>query len=66
LRDEGVTILIVDQMADLALAISDRGYLIETGRIVRSGDAERLLEDGALEAAYLGCAAQPACMFAAE
>jgi branched-chain amino acid transport system ATP-binding protein len=54
LRDDGVTILIVDQMADLALSIADRGYLIEAGRIVRAGDAARLRADDALEAAYLG------------
>ena len=54
LRDDGVTILVVDQMADLALGIADRGYLMEAGRITRAGDAAALRADGGLEAAYLG------------
>ena len=37
LRDEGMTILLVDQIASLALAIADRGYVLESGRIVRAG-----------------------------
>jgi ABC-type branched-subunit amino acid transport system ATPase component/ABC-type branched-subunit amino acid transport system permease subunit len=54
LRDDGVTIMVVDQMADLALGIADRGYLVDAGHIVRAGDAAALRADGALEAAYLG------------
>jgi branched-chain amino acid transport system ATP-binding protein/branched-chain amino acid transport system permease protein len=54
LRDEGVTILLVDQMAALALTIADRGYVLEAGRIVRAGSAQDLTGDPALEAAYLG------------
>ena len=54
LRDSGVTILLVDQMATQALAAADRGYVLESGRIVRSGSADALREDPALEAAYLG------------
>jgi branched-chain amino acid transport system ATP-binding protein len=54
LRDEGVTILLVDQMAALALTIADRGYVLEAGQIVRSGSAQDLVGDPALEAAYLG------------
>ncbi len=54
LRDEGVTILLVDQMANLALQIADRAYVLETGRIVQSGDANALRADPQLEAAYLG------------
>ena len=54
LRDEGVTLLLVDQMANLALEVADRAYVLETGRIVKSGSARELLEDPALEAAYLG------------
>ena len=54
LRDEGVTLLLVDQMANLALEVADRAYVLETGRVVRSGGARELLEDPALEAAYLG------------
>lgn len=54
LRDEGITILLVDQMANLALTLADRAYLLETGRIVKTGSAEELSKDKALEAAYLG------------
>jgi branched-chain amino acid transport system ATP-binding protein/branched-chain amino acid transport system permease protein len=57
LRDDGVTILLVDQMAALALTIADRGYVLESGRIVRDDSAAALAEDPALEAAYLGRAA---------
>jgi ABC-type branched-subunit amino acid transport system ATPase component len=54
LRDDGVTILLVDQMAQLALTVADRGYVLELGRIVRADDAAALAEDPELEAAYLG------------
>jgi len=54
LRDSGVTILLVDQMATHALMAADRGYLLESGRIVRADSAEALRNDPALEAAYLG------------
>jgi len=54
LRDEGVTLLLVDQMANLALQVADRAYVLETGRVVHSGDAETLRNDPELEAAYLG------------
>ncbi len=54
LRDEGVTILIVDQMANLALAVADRGYVMESGRVVHEGVAETLRDDPAIEKAYLG------------
>ncbi len=54
LRDEGMTILLVDQMATLALAIADRGYVMESGAIVHAGSAAELRHDPALERAYLG------------
>jgi branched-chain amino acid transport system ATP-binding protein/branched-chain amino acid transport system permease protein len=54
LRDDGVTILLVDQMAALALTVADRGYVLESGRIVRADTADMLAHDPALEAAYLG------------
>ena len=54
LRDEGVTILLVDQMAALALTVADRGYVLELGKIVRSDNALGLADDPELEAAYLG------------
>ena len=54
LRDEAVTILLVDQMAALALALADRAYVIEGGRIVASGSAQEIARNDALERAYLG------------
>ena len=54
LRAEEVTILLVDQMAALALALADRGYVIEGGRITSSGSAAQIAAEGALEKAYLG------------
>ena len=54
LRDEGVTILLVDQMAALALSIADRAYVLESGQFVRTGSVEELTEDPALAKAYLG------------
>jgi branched-chain amino acid transport system ATP-binding protein len=54
LRDEQVTILLVDQMAGLALALADRAYVIEAGKISASGSAAQIAADGALEKAYLG------------
>jgi ABC-type branched-subunit amino acid transport system ATPase component len=54
LRDQGMTILLVDQMAALALAVADRGYVMESGRIVHAGVASELRHDPALERAYLG------------
>ena len=54
LRAERVTILLVDQMAGLALSLADRAYVIEGGRITASGSAAEIAADGALEKAYLG------------
>ncbi|MEM9485732.1 MAG: branched-chain amino acid ABC transporter ATP-binding protein/permease [Cyanobacteria bacterium P01_F01_bin.116] len=54
LRNEGLTILLVDQMASLALAIADRAYLLETGKIVQSGTARELLHDPMVMESYLG------------
>jgi branched-chain amino acid transport system ATP-binding protein len=53
LRDEGMTLLIVDQMADYALAIADRGYVLGGGRIVAEGKASEL-RGAMLDDAYLG------------
>jgi acyl-CoA reductase-like NAD-dependent aldehyde dehydrogenase/ABC-type branched-subunit amino acid transport system ATPase component len=54
LRDTGVGILLVEQNARQSLAVSDRGYLIETGRIVGHGEARDLAADPAVREAYLG------------
>jgi len=53
LRAEAATILLVDQMAGLALALADRAYVIEGGRMVASGPASEIAASGALEKAYL-------------
>ncbi len=54
LRAEGLTVLLVDQMAALALALCDRAYVIEGGRIVAEGSVDAIAADGALMRAYLG------------
>jgi branched-chain amino acid transport system ATP-binding protein len=54
IRDEGVTVLLVEQDVHLALSIADRGYVMETGRIVHSGSARRLIDDPDVRRAYLG------------
>jgi len=54
LRDEGITLLIVEQMAESALAIADRGYVLEGGRIVLGGLAADLARDDGVARAYLG------------
>lgn len=54
LRDDGITILLVDQMAYLALKIADRAYVLEQGQIVAEGLADELARDSQLIAAYLG------------
>ncbi|MEP6657599.1 MAG: ABC transporter ATP-binding protein [Betaproteobacteria bacterium] len=51
---EGVTILLIEQNAKLALEVSHRGYVMESGTITLSGDAKTLLHDPAVRAAYLG------------
>ena len=53
LRRESATILLVDQMAGLALALADRAYVLEGGRIARADAADEIARDGALEKAYL-------------
>jgi branched-chain amino acid transport system ATP-binding protein len=54
LRQAGVTILLVEQNAQMALSIADRGYVLETGRIVKSCAASELLQDDSVRRAYLG------------
>lgn len=50
----GTTILLVEQNANVALSISNRAYILETGRIVKEGPAKDLMDDPAVKAAYLG------------
>lgn len=54
IRDQGVTVLLVEQDIHLALASADRGYVIETGSIVQDGPAQELINDPTLQKAYLG------------
>ena len=54
LKQGGLTVLLVEQNARAALAIADRGYVVETGRIATSGSAGELLADDRVRAAYLG------------
>ncbi|WP_404378500.1 ABC transporter ATP-binding protein [Caenispirillum salinarum] len=54
LREQGTTILLVEQNAFQALAIADRGYVIETGRIVLTDTGDNLINDEKVKAAYLG------------
>jgi branched-chain amino acid transport system ATP-binding protein len=51
---QGVTILLVEQNANLALNISNRTYVLETGRVVISGESRTLLKDEGIKKAYLG------------
>ena len=53
-REKGTTILLVEQNARAALKLADRGYVIETGRIILQGDAAELLENKEVQRAYLG------------
>jgi len=54
LRDNGTTILLVEQNALAALEVCDRGYVLEAGRIVLEGSPEDLLEDDEVQRAFLG------------
>jgi branched-chain amino acid transport system ATP-binding protein len=54
INDQGTTILLVEQNAAMALQRADRAYVLETGRIVRSDQAYKLLDDDSVRAAYLG------------
>ena len=54
LRDAGLTILLVEQMANQALNVADRAYVLETGRVTLEGTGQQLLKDPAVRAAYLG------------
>ncbi len=54
LHKAGTTILLVEQNAQMALSVADRGYVLETGKVVKSAPAHELLEDESVKAAYLG------------
>jgi branched-chain amino acid transport system ATP-binding protein len=55
-REDGATILLVEQNAHMALSLAHRGYVLETGRVVLADDAKRLLADPQVRGAYLGTA----------
>ncbi|ERL13842.1 MAG: ABC transporter ATP-binding protein [Atopobium minutum] len=54
LNEQGTTILLVEQNAQMALSIANRAYVLETGRVSMSGDADELLHDKCVQQAYLG------------
>ena len=54
LHKAGTTILLVEQNAQMALSVADRGYVLETGKITASGSGKELLNDDAVRKAYLG------------
>ena len=54
IKASGTTVLLVEQNAKKALAIADRAYVLETGKIVLSGDAKELMNDDSVKKAYLG------------
>lgn len=53
-RDDGATILIIEQNASMALSIANRGYVLETGNIILTGSGKELLSNPEVERAYLG------------
>jgi branched-chain amino acid transport system ATP-binding protein len=54
INQQGVTVFIVEQNAHMALAIADRGYVLQTGRIVLADQAQNLLNNEDMRKAYLG------------
>jgi branched-chain amino acid transport system ATP-binding protein len=54
IHQQGLTILLVEQNALMALGVADRGYVLQTGRIVRAGPSQALLADPEVQRAYLG------------
>jgi len=59
LRESGMTVLLVEQNVNAALAIADRAYVIETGRIVLAGSSASLANDPRVQEAYLGIKVSP-------
>lgn len=54
INQQGVSILLVEQNANMALSIADRAYVLETGKVVLSGEADMLMENPLVKEAYLG------------
>lgn len=59
IRDEGVSILLVEQNANMALGVADYGYVLENGRFVSSGTSEELKQNEDVKEFYLGIKAEP-------
>jgi len=59
LKQEGKTILLIEQNARAALQIADRGYVLETGKVVLQGEGTMLLEHREVQRAYLGKGSKP-------
>jgi branched-chain amino acid transport system ATP-binding protein len=53
-NERGISVFVVEQNANVALAIADRGYVLQTGEVVLSGPAKELLNNEAMKKAYLG------------
>ena len=51
---DGVTVLLVEQMVQEALEIAHRGYVLQSGRVVQSGNAKELLDSDEIRRAYMG------------
>lgn len=54
INDEGITVLLIEQNANMALKIADKAYVMETGRITKEGTGAELLADETIKEAYLG------------
>jgi branched-chain amino acid transport system ATP-binding protein len=54
LRDEGITVLLIEQNVNKSLAIADRGYVLQNGRVVLAGSREELESSEVIGHAYLG------------
>ncbi|WP_321953862.1 ABC transporter ATP-binding protein, partial [Burkholderia cenocepacia] len=54
ISSEGITVLLVEQNARLALQAADRGYVMDSGMVTMEGDAKQMLDDPKVRAAYLG------------
>jgi branched-chain amino acid transport system ATP-binding protein len=54
LRDDGITVLLIEQNVRQSLEIADRAYVLESGRIALEGDSQELLQNELIRKAYLG------------
>ncbi len=54
IKAQGTTVLLIEQNANMALSIADRGYVLETGKIVLEGTGQELLTSESVKKAYLG------------